>query len=158
MLATPARRETIDFSDPVFPYPEGLVVQAADEKDYRTLDDLKGETVGVQVGTVYVDFLKKHGGFAEIKIYDSLADILRDLSLGRIKAGIGDRPILAYQLSQNKDFKVKLARNYQPGMSGSIGIGVRKGDKDLLQRVNKGLAKIKGDGTLDKILEKWNLK
>ena len=141
MLATPQRRETIDFSDPVFPYPEGLVVQAGDDKDYRTLDDLKGETIGVQVGTVYVDFLKKQGGFAEIKIYDSLADILRDLSLGRIKAGVGDRPILAYQLSQNKDFKVKLARNYQPGMAGSIGIGLRKGDKELLQRSTRGWQK-----------------
>ena len=158
MLATSQRRETIDFSDPVFPYPEGLVVQADDPKDYRSLNDLKDEVIGVQAGTVYVDFLKKNGGFKEIKIYDSLADILRDLSLGRIKAGVGDRPILAYQLSQNKDFKAKLARNYQPGMSGSIGIGVRKGDKEMLDKINKGLAKIKSDGTLDRILDKWSLK
>lgn len=158
MLATAARREIIDFSEPVFPYPEGLVVQADDPKDYRSLNDLKDEVIGVQVGTVYVDFLKKNGGFKEIKIYDSLADILRDLSLGRIKAGVGDRPILAYQLSQNKDFKVKLARNYQPGMAGSIGIGMRKGDKEMLDKINKGLAKIKADGTLDRILDKWSLK
>jgi hypothetical protein len=38
-------------------------------------------------------------------MYDSLADVLRDVSLGRIKAGFGDGPILAYQLSQNKDFR-----------------------------------------------------
>jgi polar amino acid transport system substrate-binding protein len=133
-------------------------VKDDDAKDYRSLADLKDEVIGVQVGTVYVDFLKKAGGFKEIKIYDSLADILRDLSLGRIRAGVGDRPILAYQLSQNKDFKAKLAKNYVPGMAGSIGIGLRKGDAALLDKVNKGLAKIKADGSLEKILEKWNLK
>ena len=53
MLATAQRRETIEFSDPVFPYPEGLVVQADDSRDYRTLNDLKDEVVGVQVGTVW---------------------------------------------------------------------------------------------------------
>ncbi|MEP7208999.1 MAG: ABC transporter substrate-binding protein [Casimicrobiaceae bacterium] len=157
MLITDARREVISFSDPVFPYPEGLVVNAADATAYKGLADLKGATVGAQVGTVYVDFLKKNGEFAEVKIYDSLADILRDVSLGRIKAGFGDGPILAYQLSQNKDFKAKLVKSYEPKMAGSVGIGVRKTDAELLKKIDASLAKLKANGTLDKILAKWNL-
>lgn len=158
MLITDARKEVIDFSDPVFPYPEGMVVGEADNTPYRGLGDLKGATVGVQVGTVYVDFLKKNGEFAEVKVYDSLADVLRDVSLGRIKAGFGDAPILAYQLSQNKDFKAKLVRTYEPKMAGSVGIGVRKSDGELLKKINASLAKVKANGTLDRILAKWNLK
>ena len=108
MLITAPRKEVIDFSDPVYPYPEGMVVSIDDNTPYKSLADLKGQVVGAQVGTVYVDFLKKNGEFAEVKVYDSLADILRDVGLGRIKAGFGDYPIVAYQLSQNPSFKAKL--------------------------------------------------
>jgi polar amino acid transport system substrate-binding protein len=157
MLITDARKEVIAFSNPVFPYPEGMVVNAADSTPYRGLGDLKGATVGVQVGTVYVDFLKKNGEFAEVKIYDSLADVLRDVSLGRIKAGFGDGPILAYQLAQNKDFKARLVKTYEPKMAGNVGIGVRKSDTELLTKINASLAKVKANGTLDRILAKWSL-
>lgn len=158
MLITSARKEVIDFSDPVFPYPEGLIVKADDNKPYKSLADLKGETVGAQVGTVYVDFLKKNGEFAEVKTYDSIADIIRDVGLGRLKAGFGDAPIVRYQLSQRKDSGAKIVETYEPKMDGFVGIGVRKGDKELLAKINAGLAKIKSSGKLDEILKKWNLK
>ncbi len=158
MLITPQRREVIDFSDPVFPYPEGMVVSTDDNTPYKSLADLKGQVVGAQVGTVYIDFLTRHGEFAEVKVYDSLADILRDVSLGRIKAGFGDAPILKYQLSQNASLKAKLVPTYVPRMSGSVGIGVRKTDPELLKKINVSLAKLQANGTLDKILVKWNLK
>jgi len=148
----------IDFSDPVFPYPEGMVVSASDNTPYKTLADVKGQIVGAQVGTVYVDFLKKNGEFADVRVYDSLADILRDVSLGRIKAGFGDAPILKYQLAQNPDFKAKLVSTYEPKMAGSVGIGVRKTDQELLKKINASLAKLNANGTVDKILAKWNLK
>src|SRR5437660_6923226 len=154
MLITAQRKEVIDFSDPVFPYPEGMVVAVDDNTPYKGLADLKGATVGAQVGTVYIDFLKKNGEFAEVKVYDSLADVLRDVSLGRIKAGFGDGPILAYQLSQNKDFKAKLVKTYEPKMAGSVGIGVRKTDNELLKKVNTSPAKLQAHGSIDKILVK----
>ena len=158
MLITPQRREVIDFSDPVFPYPEGMVVSIDDNTPYKSFADLKGQVVGAQVGTVYIDFLKRNGEFAEVKVYDSLADMLRDVSLGRIKAGFGDAPILRYQLSQNADLKAKLVPTYEPKMTGSVGIGVRKTDPELLKKINASLAKLKSNGTLDQILVKWNLK
>jgi polar amino acid transport system substrate-binding protein len=158
MLITGPRREVIEFSDPVFPYPEGMVVSIDDNTPYKSLGDLKGQVVGAQVGTVYIEFLRKFGDFADVKVYDSLADILRDVSLGRIKAGFGDAPILKYQLAQNTGFKAKLVPTYEPKMTGSVGIGVRKTDAELLKKINAALAKLQANGTLDRILVKWNLK
>ena len=45
----------IDFSDPIYTYGEGLVVPKSDTKDYDEPQDLKGEVVGAQVGTAFVD-------------------------------------------------------------------------------------------------------
>src|SRR6202022_1093888 len=49
MFATSARKEVIDFSDPVYTYGEGLLVPKTDNKAYATQEDLKGEVVGAQV-------------------------------------------------------------------------------------------------------------
>jgi polar amino acid transport system substrate-binding protein len=157
MLATAARKEIINFSDPVYPYGEGLVVPKSDTRNYNSAEDLKGEVVGAQVGTAYVDALRKTGLFAEVKVYDTIPDILRDVNTGRLKAGYADYPILAYNLSQNLFPEVRLVTSYKPMTVGTVAIGVRKSDQELLTKINASLAKLKANGTVAKILDKWGL-
>jgi polar amino acid transport system substrate-binding protein len=158
MFITASRKEVIDFSDPFYTYGEGLLVPKTDTKDYTKQEDLKGEVVGAQVGTAFVDALKKSGLFGEVKAYDTIPDILRDVNFGRLKAGFGDYPILAYNLKQGGFADVRLVESYKPSVVGSVGIGVRKGDSELLAKINASLAKLKANGTVDKILDKWGLK
>jgi ABC-type amino acid transport/signal transduction systems, periplasmic component/domain len=157
MLKTPARAEVVDFSDPVYSYGEGLVVKADDTGTYRSLDDLKGAVVGAQVGTVFIDMLKAKGYFKEVRSYDSVADMMRDIALGRIKAGIGDQPIVAYQIEQGTFKGVRLSPDYKPTNVGDVCLVVRKGEDALLNRLNEAIAKIKADGTLKNIIAKWGI-
>ena len=157
MVITPARREVVDFSDPVYSYGEALVVAVSDSAEYRTLEELKGKVVGAQVGTVYIDALQDSGLFPEVKVYDSVADILRDVGVGRIAAGFGDHPIVSYQLGLGTHPDVRLVRSYQPRIVGSIGIGLRKEDGELLSNINESLARLKENGTIEKILAGWQL-
>lgn len=158
MYITPVRQEVVDFSDPIYTYGDGLFVAAKDGKDYKGYDDLKDEVVGVQIGTAYLKPLQSSGLFKEVKVYDSIPDIMRDVNLGRIKAGFGDYPIVAYQLGQGAFPETRLAKNYKAAVVGSVGIAVRKGDKATLDKVNASLRKFKADGTIDQILARWNLK
>lgn len=154
MFITAPRKEVVDFSDPIYTYGEGLVVPKSDTKAYATQDDLKG----AQVGTAFVDALKKSGLFADVKAYDTIPDILRDVNTGRLKAGYADYPILAYNLKQGGFPEVRLVDGYKPVTVGSVGIGVHKGESALLGKINASLAKLKANGTIDKILGKWGLK
>ncbi len=158
MFATAARKEVIDFSDTVYTYGEGLLVPKSDTKDYAKLEDLKGEVVGAQVGTAFVDALKKTGLFSDVRVYDAIPDILRDVDTGRLKAGFADYPILAYNLQQGRFPQARLVESYKPTILGSVGIGVRKGDLELLKKINTSLAKLKQNGTVNKVLEKWGQK
>jgi polar amino acid transport system substrate-binding protein len=158
MFVTAARKEVIDFSEPFYSYGEGLLVPKTDTRDYASQEDLKGEVVGAQVGTAFVDALKKTGLFSEVKAYDTIPDILRDVNAGRLKAGFGDYPILAYNLKQGNFPEVRIVESYKPATIGSVGIGVRKGDTELLGKINTSLAKLKANGTVNKILDKWGLK
>jgi polar amino acid transport system substrate-binding protein len=100
MLKTAARQQVVDFSDPVYSYGEGLMVKADDAKAYTSLDELKGEVVGAQVGTVFYDMLQQKGhlqGSAQLRLG---ADMDARPGLGRIKAGLGDQPIIAYQIAR----------------------------------------------------------
>ncbi|EPC03157.1 hypothetical protein L861_22875 [Litchfieldella anticariensis FP35 = DSM 16096] len=157
MLKTPERAEVVSFSDNVFPYGEGVVIRDDYEGNINTLEDLSGEVIGAQVGTTYVEQLNAKGIFPEVRNYDTLADMMRDISLGRIIAGVGDAPIINYQLSQGKFPDLKLAENYQQEMVGHIGLAVAQDNTELLERVNTSLAKLKGDGTVDAIFSKWGL-
>lgn len=155
MYITPVRKEQIDFSDPIYTYGEGLIVPKSDTKDYVSFDDMKGMTVGAQVGTAYVEPLKKV--FGEVKIYDTIPDILRDVNAGRIKAGFADYPIVAYNLQQGAFAETRLVKSYKATMTGSIGIGIRKGQEEQLKKINAALAAMKADGTIGKIIAKWGL-
>ena len=158
MFVTAQRKEVIDFSEPFYSYGEGLLVPKSDSKTYTRQDDLKGEVVGAQVGTAFVDALKKSGLFSEVKAYDTIPDILRDVNAGRLKAGFADYPILAYNLKQGGFSEARIVEDYKPTTIGSVGIGVRKGDTELLAKINTSLAKLKANGTVAKILDKWGLK
>lgn len=155
MYITPPRQEVIDFSNPIYTYGEGLLVPKKDTRAYAKLDDLKGYTVGAQKGTAYVEPLQKSGLFTEVKIYDSIPAIMADVNNGRIQAGFADKPIVAYNLQQGMFPDIQLVKAYGSTMAGSVGIGVRKTDSELLKRINISLAKLKANGAIDKILAKW---
>lgn len=155
---TPQRKEVVDFTTPVYTYGEGVVINDKNPKQYKSYNDFKGEVVGVQLGTVWQEPLRKTGIFSEVRAYDSMADAVRDVSLGRIKAAFGDYPIVAYQLSQGIYKDVHLLKGIPPILTVNIGMAVRKGDTTKLEMLDQSFAKLKSDGTMDRILAKWGLK
>lgn len=156
MLATDKRKEVVDFSDTVYSYGDGMFVAADDDNAYQ-LDDLAGEAVGAQIGTTFADKLQAKGIFKEVKLYDSLVDIMRDVKLGRIKAGFGDLPIIAYQVGQNPALGVKLVEGYEPMGIGDVALAVSKENPELLAEVNASIAAMKESGELAEIFAKYGL-
>jgi polar amino acid transport system substrate-binding protein len=53
---------------------------------------------------------------------------------------------------------VRLVDSYKPVTVGTVAIGVRKSDSELLGKINASLAKLKASGAVDRILEKWGQK
>jgi len=155
MFITEERAKIVDFSDPVYGYGEGVFVPVSDDTAYKTYADLK--TVGVQVGTTFVDLFRKSGLFSDVKVYKGIPDIIADVNAGRIDAGFGDGPMAAYYLSQGRYPKVKMVESYEASAGGEFGLALRKGD-ERMPKINAAIARVKSDGTLQKILAKYGLK
>ena len=156
MFATETRKEVVDFSDTVYSYGDAMFVAAEDETDYA-IGDLEGEVVGAQIGTTFADQLQGMGTFREVKLYDSLVDIMRDVQLGRIKAGFGDKPIIGYQISQNPQLGVRMVDGYEPMSMGDVALAVSKDNPELLEQVNAAISDMKDSGELDEIFESYGL-
>jgi polar amino acid transport system substrate-binding protein len=158
MYVTEERKKVIDFSEPVFGYGEGMVVKSDDDTAYTAFTELSGETVGAQLGTMYVAPLQDASVFREVKVYDTVQNMMQDVAQGRTKAGFADAPIMAHFLAKGQFSNLKLVPTYQPVVPGEIAVAVPKGNADLLAKVNDGIAKIKASGELDELVQKWNLR
>ena len=67
------------------------------------------------------------------------------MNAGRFKAGFADYPILAYNLKQGGFSEARIVESYKPTTVGSVGIGVRKGDTELLAKINAVAGEAEGE-------------
>lgn len=155
MLRTPAREAVVAFSDPVYAYGGGLAVRADDPASHASLAALRGQRVGAQVGTRFVEQLAE-AGVSGVRTYDNLADCLRDLRLGRLDAVFGDAPIIRYYLRVTETDRIRLDETYRPAELEEVCVVLRKDDQDLLARVNAAIARIRST-TIAAIVRKWGL-
>lgn len=155
LLITPERQALVDFSDAIAPGGDGLIVAKSDTKPYRTLDDLKGLTVGSQAGSPFAAMMQKSGLFPDLNIYPNGTEAMRAVSAGTIKAAIVGVNGAAYEIKLGHFPDLQLVRSYQPLVKSVDAFSVRKGDTELLNRINSALAKLHANGTVRKILDDY---
>lgn len=157
MTPTPERAKRIAFSQQVTAFGAGLVVRDDNKKTYHSWQDLKGEVVGTMAGTDYTQSLMQSGIAQEVKVYDSPADMTRDLALGRIAAGMNDYPILKAQAKAGGLKGMHVVEGYKPESVSPMAFGVKKGNDKLLADINTALTAMKADGSLQAIKNKWGM-
>jgi polar amino acid transport system substrate-binding protein len=152
MTITPEREEKIAFSAPYFDANQALLVKKG--SGIETLEDLDGETLGVQSGTTGKMYAEEHAApaGAELKDYEDLALELSAVKSGQIPAAINDIPVLLDYVKANPDLEV--AATFETGEQ--YGFGLKKGTSEELQRVvDEVIEQAKADGTYDRLYEKW---
>jgi polar amino acid transport system substrate-binding protein len=159
MAITPARAQQVDFSIPVYNAPrEAVVVLASDTTAYRNLEDLKNFPVGVQKGSIQLALLQRIGGFSQIKVYDAIKDVWSAVASGQVKAGVTAGGDTIYAAKQGELPNLRIVSSYQsPSPIPRVGIAVRKGNSELLTKINRSLAKLEADGTVKAIFTKYDV-
>jgi polar amino acid transport system substrate-binding protein len=118
--------------------------------------DLKKLKVGVQTGTTGDEAVTKLLGKAStaIKRFESTPLALKELEAGGVDAVVADNGVVINYVTNNPDAKFKTV-NDTAFVPEQYGFAVKKGDTELLAKLNKGLADIKADGTYEKIYAKY---
>ena len=151
---TDERKATMDFSTPYLNAGQVIIVPKT-TKNVSKPTDLAGKVVGVQISTTGDIAVGKIAGVKDKKTYDDIGLAVEDLTIGRLDAVVVDSPTAAGYVLQNDKYKAKLQIVGVPFTEEYYGIAVKKGNSNLLGLINKGLAVIMKNGTLDKLKKKW---
>ena len=141
-------------------YREGEAVVIKKDSAIKTKEDLKDKTIGGQKGMTFLETAQKwqqEGKVKEVKVFNSQAELMMAVNTGKIDACITDGIVAGYTLKQNADLALRIMEPYEPESSGVIGAAIRFADKELLTAVNDELEKMRADGTLKAIYDKYNL-
>lgn len=157
------RAEQVDFSIPYSSTEQYVIVPATNES-IKTLEDLKDKNIGVQNGTtsdmLIADLIAAGTlGNAEIIPYSSPA--VAAASMNKQDAVVTDK--LTAQLIVANDPSLKafalVDANGAPAAEvEEYGIAVQKGNKELLDAINKVLGELMANGTIDKWVEEYSAK
>jgi polar amino acid transport system substrate-binding protein len=152
---TDERRQSMDFTAPYFDAHQ-LIAVKSDSKVTR-FDDLKDLRVGVQTGTTGDETVSKLQGknSTNIKRFESTPLALKELEAGGIDAVVADNGVVINYVANNNAASKFKTVNDPAFVPEQYGIVVRKGNTELLAKVNQGLAAIRADGTYDRIHAKY---
>ncbi|MFB0618960.1 transporter substrate-binding domain-containing protein [Streptomyces sp. AGS-58] len=152
MTITAERKKNVDFSDPYFEATQAVLVDR--KSGVTSLADVKakGKKLGAQAQTTGEDYVRNKG-YDPIS-FESSDAVLNGLRTGQVQAVVIDYPVVQGWLKDkaNAD-RFKVVDNLKTGEQ--YGFTVKKGNKALLDAIDKALKKAKADGTYKKIYEKW---
>lgn len=150
---TDERKQTMDFSDPYFDAYQLIAVKASSK--VTKFDDLKKLKVGVQTGTTGDEAVTKLQGknSTNVKRFESTPLALKELEAGGVDAVVADNGVVVNYVTNNPAaaFKTVSDSSFAPEQ---YGIAVKKGNAELLGKINAGLAAIKADGGYDQVFAK----
>ncbi|MDH4389920.1 MAG: transporter substrate-binding domain-containing protein [Aquabacterium sp.] len=161
MSYTKERLERVAFSIPYAEASQALLVRAADAATIKSGADLNNKTVAVKLGSPGQILqerinagLKTAGGagFKELRTFDDHPSAYVALAQNRVDGVLNTLATLAMVL---KDAPGRYAIVKGLGSDNWAGIAARKEDTELVAWLNTELGKLRADGTLFQLQEKW---
>ncbi len=153
MTITPDRKKIVEFSDPYFVAGQAICVKK--DSNIDSYDDLNNKNVVVVLGTTGETNLRDFAPNAIIQGYVDNADAFNAFRKGGYDAVTTDDSLLLGFVMDNQDYKILPGRlTTEP-----YGIALKK-SKDTMtfkKALNDIISKIKFDGTLQTIKDKWNV-
>ncbi len=154
MNPTDDRRESVDFSKIYYEAKQGVMVRAEDKDKYKTVADLKDKKVGAQLGTTQENIVKKQIEGASIVSLSKIPDLVMELKNKKIDALVVELPVANGYVKNNND--LALTEISVKDDTGGSAIAVRKGNKNLVEQINKTLDRLMKDGSIEKFVQEAN--
>lgn len=151
----PAREDAMDFSDIYYLGGQSLVTVKANADTLNTFEACnKAEvSVGAQIGSIQMDLANEYSADADIVALPKVTDIISELLSGKLDAAYIETAVAESYQKNYPDLEIVLDVPYD--VEGSA-IGVSKGNAELLEAVNKAIAKALEDGSMDKFVAEAN--
>ena len=148
------RAKKVDFSDPYYMCGLTMLVNKKDADRVNKIEDLEGHDVCLQIGTTGALYAQKQLQKAKLKQFNSPPDTYLELQNGGCIAALNDSPVNDFFLNNYKGNDI-VSKKITTGDSEYYGIAVNKGNKELLDRLNKALSDVQKSGEFKEISMRW---
>lgn len=154
MTITAERNMRINFSDPYVVIGQAILLNPKLKGKVTGYKDLNDENYKVvsKLGTTGEKAVKQYLKKAQYNAFETQFDATLEVVNGKADAVIYDMPYLAIYAAENPG---KVEALLEPFTYEPLGIAVRQGDVDVINFINNFLAQIKGDGSYDRLYNKW---
>ncbi|MFJ5860909.1 ABC transporter substrate-binding protein [Pseudarthrobacter sp. NPDC092439] len=144
---TDTRKNVMDFSTPYMD--DDLTLLASKASGITGIEDAKGKKVGVQQATTGAKYAAEKG--IDAQQFEDTGLLIQAIQAGTIDAALGNQSVLAYAIKDND--KWERVENYSTGEQ--LGIGIKKGNTAMAEKVNGTLKRLSDDGSLEKFETTW---
>ena len=148
------REKIVDFSDIYYTAQHGVLVNKKDVDKYKTVEDLKGAKIGAQMGSTQADITKEEIKAENPTLLSNVNNLILELKAGKINALVTEKPVGEMAIKNNSE--LTLCPIEFTDKSGGNSVAVKKGEKELLDEVNKTIKRLKDNGDLDKFIVEAN--
>jgi len=152
MAFSPERTHEVDFSTPHAQLYQSIWVRR-DDRRIRSIEDLHGKTVIVMRNSIMQDFMVRFDPAAKLVLTDTLAEALKLLNDGKYDCALVSK-LTGKHLEKQLGLK-RIIPVAQPIITQPYGYAVKKGNQELLDKFNEGLAVLKRTGQYQEIRSKW---
>lgn len=150
MTITDERKKQVSFSDVYFEAGQSLLVKKG--SSIKGIDDIKAGTKVLAVkGSTSTQNIREKSPEATVLEFENYAEAFTALKSGQGDTLTTDNAILYGMADQDSNYTLV----GEPFTDEPYGIAVKKGDDEFVKEINKGLEKMKSDGTYDEIYKKW---
>jgi putative amino-acid transport system substrate-binding protein len=150
---TDERKEKYLFTDA---YSESgtQLATAAGNDSIKEIADFTGGTIAGVLGSNHIEKLKAYDseGNFEIRTYETREGAKNDAVLGRVEGYVSSRAVLLAEIN-NRGLELEMVGD--PVATYTVGFPFTQGNEELKNLVNEELVKLKEDGTLAELSEKY---
>lgn len=151
-IATTAElQDRFDFSEPYSYSSAQLIVRKQEQRSMSSLESLKGKTLGMAQGSQFVEQIRTSEG-VDLHSYADARQPIKDVADQQIDAAISDRLLIPYAI---RDSQLPVKEGATVGPTLSLAIPFQKGNPAFKSSVDKALQRIKADGRLTALSDKW---
>lgn len=149
---TDERKKELDFTKAYLKNKQ--IIITLKDSDIKTKEDLNGKVVAAQDQSSAVDAIGNYkDNFKELVTFSTNDEALRDLEAGRCDAVVADEVLSKYYINLKGEEKYKILEdNFGEE---EYAVGVRKGDKELVDAWNKAYDELVKDKTASELSKKW---
>ena len=157
MAMTAKRRQQIDFTSKLYKFKSRLIARKGASIN-ETDSGLQGKHIGVQTGTQFETYANEHWRThgADIVAYQNQEQVFADLINGRLDAALLGAVEAEYGFLKKPDGAAFAFAGAPLDMGDQgVGIGLRKDETALRDKINQAIAAMRADGTYQKIASQY---